>query len=114
MKYNTKEVYFGIPTYKVSEGDYWTTKPEVFLKRGDKYLRVASKNLSELEKFSVGTNQYVSVSNLCPILNLIDDKKQIPEQISGMSIGLYLMKYKIHLNKKVEETEKSDINTRTK
>lgn len=103
MKYNTKEIYFGVPTYQVSDGDFWRTKPEVFLKKEDKYLRVSSKNNAEVEKFSRETTKYVTVSNLCPLVSLMSDKKEIPEQISGMLVNLYLTKYKIQLNQKVEK-----------
>lgn len=106
MKYNTRDVYFGYPTYNVvdmkynvNEYDFWSTAAEAFLKKGDKYIRIKDKTEQELCPYYSDAKDYLTVSGLEPIVNMMNDKKEIPEEISSSLINLYLFKYKINKNR---------------
>lgn len=99
MKYKTKDIYFGCVTYNVSKNDFWRTTAEPFLKKDDKYLSLKSKKQLELTEYKKGTNEYLTVSELYPIIDMMKNKSEIPEEISDRLIKLYLIKHKIEKRK---------------
>lgn len=99
MKYDTKNVYFGCVTYNVSKGNVWKTNPEPFLKEEDKYIRINLKNANELIEYKSDSDKYVTVSDLYPLTNMMEDKEEIPEKIGGLLINLYLIKYRMQKHK---------------
>lgn len=102
MNYNTKDIYFGCVTYNVSKDNFWKTDTEAFLKSGDKYLSLKPRVKLELNEYKSGTNEYLTVSELYPIVDMMTDKPEIPEKISGRLVNLYLMKHKLEKRRQMK------------
>lgn len=112
MKYNTKDVYFGCVTFNVSKNDIWRAGTEAFVKNGDKYVSIKSKKNLELNEYKPDTEEYLTVSELYPMIDMMKDKTEIPEEVSSRLISLYLTKHKINkhaelnrINRNVEQSK---------
>lgn len=114
MKYNTNDVYFGCITFNAEENGIWRTGTEAFIKKGDKYIKIKSKNNVELTEYIQGGDEYLTVSELYPIVNMMKNKPNIPEKISDNLINLYLMKHRINKNSELKRINTRLEQTRTK
>lgn len=114
MKYNTKEIYFGWPIYKVKKGDIWYTNPEVFVKQEDLYAKINSKNDFKYNEYTPGTDEYITIAGLRSMADMMSDQKQIPEQVSGMLVRLYLMKYRVQTEEQIKKSTWYNVEAKTK
>lgn len=114
MNYKTKDIYFGCVTYNVSKDNFWKTDPEVFCKNNDKYLSLKSRKKLELTEYKKGTDKYLTVSELYPIVDMMKDKTEIPVQISDRLINLYLMKHKLDKRRKMKRARCIPSQSKTK
>ena len=107
MEYNTKEIYFGKPTFNTGEDGYYRTAFRSFVKQGDKYLTIkefTNGNKVLLKEYTRNTSEYLTVSELCPITMEMNGK-EIPETISEGIIDLYLLKHKVKATFKCESKQ---------
>lgn len=114
MKYNTKDIYFGCITFNAEENGIWRAGTEAFVKNGEKYIKIKSKNNAGLVEYIPGTDEYLTVSELYPIVNMMKGKTDIPEEISTSLINLYLMKHKINKKAELNRINRRSVDSRTK
>ena len=62
-------------------------------------MRINGKKDEKINEYTPETNEYITVSNIFPIVDVMSGKKEIPEKISRTMINLYLMKYKFQQRK---------------
>ena len=103
--YNTKDVYFGCLTYNTGKEGFFKTGAEAFIKtKEDNYLRLKAKNEIKLNEFSAGTEEYLTVSDLFPMIDMMGNKK-IPDTVSESVINLYLLKHKLFGRKEIKNID---------
>lgn len=99
MKFDPKKVYFGCLTYNAKKDGFYYSSPETFIETEDGYLRLNSKSNDILKSFYEGTEEYLTVSNLFPMVNLMNENK-ISSAVSEHIISWYLLKYRLINSKK--------------
>ncbi len=103
MKYNTEDIYFGVLVCNTYKDGFYFTGTEPFIKEGENlYRKMRSKNKLVVTPFSSDTQDYMTVANLYPIVNMMD-KDKIPTKISESKINLYLLKHKLLSSKQEKE-----------
>lgn len=93
-----RNIYFGRLTYNTYSDGYYVTSIEAFEKfitdsEEIMYRKIKAPN-KKFKKYVPNTNEYLTVSELCPLTALIDEEKH-NKPMSIKMINLYLLKHQV-------------------